>query len=206
MLIRLVPVPLNHERNLVIISLKTSHTATVTWKSPTDKVWVEPHNHHDIMIHFRQDHTTSSLQGSEITCETDHWIPMFPYPASLGIPPLSPHMACECLAAIAAASQGSGVKAKASLCSEKWARQDISTETQLNPLEEQTQIRIAFPSSLLNFECTPKSPGIFLFIFYLFTHKIWSNPSLPWADAEHLPHIHSKQSQWQSKMIIQRNR
>lgn len=99
--------------------------------------------HQDIMISFRRDHTTSSWKGSEITCEFDHQIPGFPHPASWHTL-LSPHMACECLAARAAASRGSRVKAKASLSADKWARQDISTETQPKPLEEQTLICIIF--------------------------------------------------------------
>lgn len=112
------------------------------------------------MISFGSDHTTSSLQGSEITCESDHWIPVFTYPASWHAP-LPPCVACECLAAIDAAFSGSGVKAKASLSSDKWARQDISTETQPKPLEEQTLMPGVFPFGLLNFGHTPRSQGIF---------------------------------------------
>lgn len=132
------------------------------------------------MISFGTDRTTSSLQGSEITCEPDHWIPTFPYPASWHTTPPSPGMACECFAAIDVALPGSGVKAKASLSSDKRARQDISTETQLKLLEKHTLMRIIFHfSSPPCWTQAKKRPRNFLFIFFMFIHKIWSNPKLP---------------------------
>lgn len=120
----------------------------------------KPEDHQDVMINFGRDHTTSSLQGSEKTCESDHWIPMFPYPASWHTPP-SPPVACECLAAIDAALPGSGVKAKASLSSDKWARQDIFTETQPKSLEKHPLMRISFPFSLPQCWTHAKSPKEF---------------------------------------------
>lgn len=150
------------------------------------RVVAKPGDHQDVMISFGRDQTTSSLQGSEITCEPDHWIPMFPYPASWHNPPVprpsSLWMACECLAAIDAALPGSGVKAKASLCSDKWARQDISTETQLKTLEKSTLIHIIFPFSLPQCWTHAKGPRNFFFIFVLFIHRIRSNPNLPGPD------------------------
>lgn len=100
------------------------------------------------MISFKKgDHPTSSMQGSEKTCESDHWIPVFPYPAPWHAPP-SPPMACECLAAIDVALPGSGVKAKTSLSSDKWARQDIFTETLVKPPWETPYNAHHFSSSL----------------------------------------------------------
>lgn len=87
------------------------------------------------MISFNRDDTTSSSQRSKITCEPDHRIPTVPHPASWHAR-FSPHTACECLAAMAAALEGSGVKAKASLSLDKRARQDISAETQPKPLDK----------------------------------------------------------------------
>lgn len=125
---------------------------------------------------------------------------MFPYPASWHTPPpppLLPPIACECLAAIDAVLPGSGVKAKASLTPDKWARQDIFTETQLTPLEKHPLMCIIFPFSLPQCWTHAKSPRNFLFIFFLFIHKIgWSNPNLPRPDTGHISHIHTRHNQW----------
>lgn len=131
------------------------------WRPLSDKTEVvsKPGDHQDAMISFGRDHTTSSLQGSEITCESDHWIPMFPYPASWHTPP-SPRMACECLAAIDVALLRSGVKAKASLSPDKWARQDISTETQPNPPLKHTNAHHFTLLVSINVGHTPRDRGI----------------------------------------------
>lgn len=121
---------------------------------------------------------------------------MFPYPASWHTPPLPPPVACECLAALDAALPGSGVKAKASLSSDKWARQDIFAETQPKPLEKQPLMRIVFPFGLLQCWTHAKGPGNFLFIFSLFIHKILSNPILPGPDTGHISISHTRQNQW----------
>lgn len=120
-------------------------------------------------------------------------------------------MACECLAAIDAALPGSGVKAKASLCSDKWARQDISTETQLKPLEKPTLIHIIFPFILPQCWTHAKSPRIFLFIFFLFIHMIRSDPALPgpdtghiswWTDCRQLNRCYCWSQRWHRKEMI----
>lgn len=84
---------------------------------------------------------------------------MFPYPASWHAPPFPP-MACECLAAIDAALLGSGVKAKASHSSDKWARQDIFMETLAKPPEKPCNAH-HFPFSLPQCWKHAKIHGIF---------------------------------------------
>lgn len=110
-----------------------------------------------------------------------------------GMLPPFPPMACECLAAIHAALLGSGVKAKASLCSDKWARQDIFMETLAKPLEKLCNVH-HFPFSLPQCWKHTKSPRNFLFIFFLFIHTIRSNPHLPVPDTGHISHVHHTQS------------
>lgn len=99
-------------------------------------------------------------------------------------PPSLPPMACEHLAAIHAALQGSGVRAKTCVSSDKWARQDIFTETLQKPPRKTPSNSNHFPRSLSPRWKSTKSPKNFLFIFLLFIHKSWSNPALPAADRE----------------------
>lgn len=57
--------------------------------------------------------------------------------------------------------RGQGSKLRLLFSSDKWARQDISTETQPKPLEEQTLMPSVFPLGLLRFGRTPRTRGIF---------------------------------------------
>lgn len=57
--------------------------------------------------------------------------------------------------------RGQGSKLRLLFSSDKWARQDISTETQPKPLEEQTLMPSVFPLGLLHFGRTPRTRGIF---------------------------------------------
>lgn len=144
----------------------------------------KPGDHQDVMISLGSDRTTSSLQGSEITCESDRWIPMFTYPASWHTP-LPPAWRVNASEQWMPLFRGQGSKLRLLFSSDKWARQDISTETQPKPLEEQTNAQ-RFPSRLAPFWTHAKNPRNFLFIFFLFTYKSWSNPSLLEPDMEHI--------------------
>lgn len=137
------------------------------------------------MISLGSDRTTSSLQGSEITCESDRWIPMFTYPASWHTP-LPPCMACECLGAMDPAFSGSGVKAKASLFFRQVGQTGYIHGNAAEAPRGTDSNAQRFPSRLAPFWTHAKNPRNFLFIFFLFTHKSWSNPSLPEPDMERI--------------------
>lgn len=145
----------------------------------------KPGDHQDVMISLGSDRTTSSLQGSEITCESDRWIPMFTYPASWHTP-LPPCMACECLGAMDAAFSGSGVKAKASLFFRQVGQTGYIHGNAAEAPRGTDSNAQRFPSRLAPFWTHAKNPRNFLFIFFLFTYKSWSNPSLPELDMEHI--------------------
>lgn len=108
----------------------------------------------------RNDHTASCSRGSrKLVSLTSKF--QSSLSSLLAHPTLLPPVACECLAAINAASLGSGVKAKTALCSDKWARQDIFTETLPKPLAKLPLMRIIFLSVCLQVGNEPQIRGIF---------------------------------------------